>query len=64
MTYDVLGLVIERISGLPYADFIRQRIFTPLNMTRSYVTKPENDSIGFIPVQSNFWSTSYGFLAA
>lgn len=61
MTYDVLGIVVERVSGQSYGDFVQNRIFTPLNMTRSFVTKPENDSIGFISNESNFWSTSMGF---
>lgn len=59
--YDILGLVIQRVSGQSYGDFIQQRIFTPLNMTRSFVTKPEDDSIGFISNEANFWSTSLGF---
>lgn len=33
-------------------------------MTRTFVTKPEDDSIGFISTEANFWSTSYGFLQA
>ncbi|CRG82772.1 hypothetical protein PISL3812_00118 [Talaromyces islandicus] len=61
VTYDILGIVIERVSGESYGDFVQNRIFTPLNMTRSFVTKPENDSIGFISSEANFWSTSMGF---
>ncbi|HEV2288611.1 MAG TPA: serine hydrolase domain-containing protein [Candidatus Acidoferrales bacterium] len=30
--YCVLAMVIEKISGMPYADFLRQRIFAPLGM--------------------------------
>ncbi|KAJ5811339.1 hypothetical protein N7474_007640 [Penicillium riverlandense] len=61
VTYDILGLAIERVSGESYGDFIQKHIFTPLNMTRSYVSKPEDDSIGFISREPNFWSTSMGF---
>jgi CubicO group peptidase (beta-lactamase class C family) len=35
--YDVLGLVIERLSGQSYADFIQERIFDPLGMSHSFV---------------------------
>jgi CubicO group peptidase (beta-lactamase class C family) len=35
--YDLLGLVIEAVSGESYPDFIRQRIFEPLGMTDSQV---------------------------
>ena len=30
--YCVLAMVIEKVSGMPYADFLRQRIFAPLGM--------------------------------
>ena len=33
--YMVLGMVIERASGMPYAEFIRTQIFAPAGMTRS-----------------------------
>ncbi len=32
MGYYLVGLLIERVSGKPYADFMRERIFQPLNM--------------------------------
>lgn len=35
--YCLLALVIERVSGKPYATFVKERIFRPLNMTRSTV---------------------------
>jgi CubicO group peptidase (beta-lactamase class C family) len=33
--YLLLGRILERVSGLPYADFVRQRIFEPLGMRSS-----------------------------
>lgn len=33
--YVLLGLIIERASGQPYADFVRDAIFTPLGMHES-----------------------------
>lgn len=30
--YALLALVVERVSGLPFADFLRQEIFSPLGM--------------------------------
>lgn len=63
-SYDILGLVIERVSNETYGNYIQRKILSPLNMTRTFVTKPEDDSIGFISTEANFWSTSYGFLQA
>ena len=64
MSYDILGLVIERVTNDTYANYIQRKILSPLNMTRTFLTKPKNDSIGFISTEANFWSTSYGFLQA
>ncbi|MGF6712400.1 CubicO group peptidase (beta-lactamase class C family) [Luteibacter sp. W1I16] len=42
--FAVAGLVIEQVSGKPWADFVRERIFVPLGMTESQSHAP--DSIG------------------
>lgn len=40
----LLGLVVEKITGKPLGDFLKQRIFTPLGMTSTALT-PDLDSI-------------------
>jgi CubicO group peptidase (beta-lactamase class C family) len=35
--YLVLGAIVEAISGLSFAEYVQQRIFTPLGMTHSHV---------------------------
>jgi CubicO group peptidase (beta-lactamase class C family) len=36
--YLVAGKVIERVSGMPWSDFVQKRIFTPLSMVRTFPT--------------------------
>ena len=37
---DVLGYLVEKISGLPFADFLEQKIFQPLGMVDTAFTVP------------------------
>jgi len=37
---DVLGYLVEVISGMPFADFLQQRIFEPLGMVDTFFTVP------------------------
>jgi len=39
LNYNILGLIIESISGESYADYIQNHIFTPLAMSHSYTAK-------------------------
>jgi len=42
--FTAAGVVVERISGMGWEDFVRQRIFEPLGMERTGFTVPENPS--------------------
>ncbi len=37
--FNILGLIIEAVTGMPYGDYVRQRIFAPLEMHHSYTSK-------------------------
>lgn len=40
--YAVLSLIIERVSGLPYDEFMEENVFLPLGMTSTFVYNPKN----------------------
>jgi D-alanyl-D-alanine carboxypeptidase len=39
--YELLGIVIEKASGMSYADFVEQRMFKPLGMANSFYDRTE-----------------------
>lgn len=51
---DLMGRVIEVISGMPFDTFLQQRIFDPLGMTSTFFTVPKSDierlSTNYAPV--------------
>ncbi|QDE39176.1 serine hydrolase [Luteibacter pinisoli] len=44
--FAVAGLVIEQVSGKPWADFVRDRIFQPLGMSESITSAPDHINPG------------------
>ncbi len=44
--YNILGLIVERVSGESYADYIQHHIFDPLEMRHSYTRKAEAQKDG------------------
>lgn len=38
--YALLGTIIERLSGMPYGEYLDARVFAPLGMTRSTLADP------------------------
>lgn len=58
--YAILGLLIERVSGQSYPDFLRERIFEPLEMHNTFAydvhnePKPEIRAYGFRPSRGRF----------
>ena len=56
--YFLLGLVIEKAGAKPYADFLREHIFTPLGMTSTRV----NDESAVIANRASGYSRDKGAL--
>jgi len=49
---DVLGYLIEIVSGIPFDKFLKERIFDPLGMEDSYFYLPESKADRLVSVQS------------
>jgi CubicO group peptidase (beta-lactamase class C family) len=50
--YIILGAIIERVSGLSYAEFMRTRVFEPAGLTRTTVGDADglaNRALGYAP---------------
>ncbi|MEQ9562851.1 MAG: serine hydrolase domain-containing protein [Woeseiaceae bacterium] len=67
--YDTLGPLVEAVSGMRFAEFVRQRIFLPLGMQHSVVhddTLPQigNRAIGYEPEDKGFALNDYDPLNA
>ena len=73
--YDILGLLIAKVTGKPYASFLQERIFTPLGMSSARtlgIESSTNDyASGYLitgdqrvqSIQTNAW-IRYGAMAA
>lgn len=44
--YDILGLIVQTVSGQPFGDYVKQHVFTPLNMHHSFADKTESMAHG------------------
>ena len=54
LNYNVLGLIIEAVSGETYAEYIQHHIFNPLGMCHSYTSK-ETAKQDNLAVGHRFW---------
>ena len=59
--FAVLGLLVERVSGQRFPDFLHQHIFTPLEMHNTFVydvhqeSTPKNRAYGFRPNRGRYY---------
>lgn len=60
VNYDVLGLVIEIVSGQSYEDFMKEQIFQPLGLHQTYVYKEDAQATGQLAqgYRSSFFMTT------
>lgn len=59
LAFEVLGLVLSRVTNQTYEDYIADAIFKPLGMSKSTLSLPP-DSAGVIPLQPHFWDVDEG----
>jgi len=52
--YQLLSMVIERSSGMPYKDFLQRRIFVPLGMTSTYVRDSDDTQLNVATEYQSF----------
>lgn len=60
--FQILGYVVENITGQPFESTLQTRILTPLGMNQTSLSTPANSSSGVIPgnLTASGWTTDYG----
>lgn len=59
IAFELLGIVIERVTGVGYQSYIEEAIFKPLDMSKSSLSLPP-DEAGVIPSGQNYWGIDEG----
>ncbi|KAL6708283.1 hypothetical protein ACN47E_003207 [Coniothyrium glycines] len=59
LAFDLLGLVLSRVTNRTFEDYITGTIFEPLNMTTTTLSLPP-DSAGVIPFEPQYWDVDEG----
>ncbi|MDQ1350242.1 MAG: hypothetical protein QG657_543, partial [Acidobacteriota bacterium] len=51
INYDVIGLIIQKVSGKPYEEYMKEKVLQPLGLTETYLfreeAKPKGMAVGF-----------------
>jgi len=70
LAFALLGVIVERASGMPYQDYVRERLFDPVGLTRvsfepespaakGYLAQPYADGVwDTVPVETGAWAAA------
>jgi len=70
LAYALLGIVVERVSGVPYMDYVRERLLEPVGLTRvsfepeppaaeGYLAQPYADGVwNTVGVETGAWASA------
>jgi len=62
IAFEILGLVLSNVTGLPYEEYIAASILKPLAMNNTTFSKPQ-DTVAVLPKgQSQYWDVDEGVL--
>jgi CubicO group peptidase (beta-lactamase class C family) len=59
LAFALLGVVVERVSGVPYVDYVRERLLEPVGLTRTSFEPEQPAATGYLvqPYADGVWDT-------
>lgn len=61
--FNILGLLVQTVSGQPFGDYLKQHVFGPLEMARSHPTRADaragNAAAGYSRWFGSFWQQTH-----